>query len=98
MTETVNNPTEQPKQDNPPTRAEIQLMLWNNCKYINQLIDDMKAGRKLPAKKYTNLIYFMQGQNAMCKTLLDSIKDSEIDDLTRQVTEIKEALNKKGAS
>jgi hypothetical protein len=98
MSENVNQSTEQPKQDSPPSRAEIQLMLWDNCKYISQLIDDMKAGRKLPAKKYTNLIYFMQGQNAMCKTLLDSIKDSEIDDLTKQIAEIKAVLEKKGAN
>lgn len=99
MTETQKTLTEQPKQpDNPPSRAEIQLMLWNNCKYITQLIDDFKQDRKKPSKKWTNLVYFMREQNGLCKTLLDSIKDSEIDDLTRQIAEIKEVLAKKGVA
>jgi len=99
MTETQKTLTDQPKQpDNPPSRAEIQLMLWNNCKYITQIIDDFKTDKKKPSKKWTNLVYFMREQNGLCKTLLDSIKDSEIDDLTRQIAEIKEFLAKKGVA
>lgn len=98
MTETQKTLTEQPEQPIPPTRADIQLMLWNNCKYITQLIDDFKTDRKKPSKKWTSIVYFMQTQNGLCKTLLDSIKDSEIDDLTRQIAEIKEVLAKKGVA
>lgn len=98
MTETQKTLTEQPKQAIPPNRADIQLMLWNNCKYITQLIDDFKQDRKKPSKKYTSIVYFMQTQNGLAKTLLDSIKDSEIDDLTRQIAEIKEVLAKKGVA
>ena len=43
-------------------------------------------------------MYFMQTQNALAKTLLDSIKDSEIDDLAKQVAEIKAVLEKKGVN
>ncbi|MFA5365977.1 MAG: hypothetical protein WC325_12410 [Candidatus Bathyarchaeia archaeon] len=96
MTEPQNNPQEQLKKGTPPSRVEIQLMLWDNCKYITELIADFKANRKQPCKKWTNIVYFMQSQNALGKTLLDSIKDSEIDDLTKQIQEIKTTLENKG--
>lgn len=96
MVENANNPAIEPQQHNPPSRVDIQLLLWSNCKYLSELIDDFKTDKKKPSKKWTNLVYFMQGQNALAKTLLDSIKDSEIDDLTRQILEIKAVLEKKG--
>jgi hypothetical protein len=71
-------------------------MLWDNCKYINQLIDDFKTGKKAPSKKWTNLVYFMREQSGICKTLLDSIKDSEIDALALQIAELKALMEKKG--
>ena len=80
------------------TRAEIQLMLWDNCKYLNVIINDFKDGKKAPSKKWNSIVYLMQGQNTLLKTLLDSIKDSEIDDLTKQIAEIKTALEKKGVN
>jgi hypothetical protein len=70
-------------------------MLWNNCKDITQLIDDFKTDKKKPSKKWTNLVYFMREQSGICKTLLDSIKDSEIDDLAKQVAELKTLMEKK---
>jgi hypothetical protein len=41
------------------------------------------------------MVYFMREQSGICKTLLDSIKDSEIDDLAKQVAELKELMEKK---
>jgi hypothetical protein len=40
----------------------------------------------------------MQGQNSLLKTLLESLKDSEIDQLTQQIAEIKAALEKRGVN
>lgn len=100
MTETSFKPqTENKPTDSPVvTRAEIQLMLWNNCKYITQLIDDFKTDRKKPSKKWTNLVYFMREQSGICKTLLESIKDSEIDALAVDIAEIKAELAKKATT
>lgn len=95
MTENTLEQQKPLKQLNPPSRADIQLLLWSNCKYITQLIDDYKTDKKKPSKKWTSIMYFMQTQNSISKTLLDSIKDNEIDDLTRQIAEIKETLQKR---
>ena len=99
MAETTTQPQNSVKPSDSPivTRAEIQLMLWDNCKYINQIIDDFKTEKKKPSKKWTNLVYFMREQSGICKTLLDSIKDSEIDDLAKQIAEIKATLEKRGS-
>ncbi len=98
MTEIANQPQQQPQQPNPPTRAEIQLILWNNCRYIGEIIEDFKTGKKAPSKKWSQIVYLMQGQNTLLKTLLESIKDSEIDELAKQLAEIKEAMKQKGTA
>ena len=82
----------------PVARATIQLELWNNCVFLTELKQDFIAGKRKPSKTWTNICYFIQTHNAVAKTLLDSIKDREIDDLTRAVEEIKKELKIKHVS
>ena len=79
----------------PVDRVTIQLELWNNCKFLTQLKQDFIVGRRKPSKTWTTICYFIQTHNAVCKTLLDSVKNSEIDVLTRDVEAIKKELEKK---
>ena len=79
----------------PIDRITIQLELWKNCEFLTELKQDFIAGKRKPSKTWMNICYFIQTHNAVCKTLLDSIKDSEIDQLTRDVEEIKRELQKK---
>jgi hypothetical protein len=77
MTETPNTPTIQPKQiDTPlPCKADLQLLLWNNCKYLKDTIELLKTSDRKVSKKYGVIVALMNAQSGYAKVLLESMKE-----------------------
>ena len=85
MTKTTIQATDKLQTVNLPSRSDIQLLLWRNCQFIGALIEDFKTERKKPGKKWTHIIFFMNAQNGLAKTLLESIKDAELESIEKRL-------------
>lgn len=78
-----------------PNRVNIQIELWGDVQFLKHLQVDLVEGRKAPSKRWTNVMYLIQTKASLCDKLLDSIKDSEIEQVKCDIAEIKEALSKR---
>jgi hypothetical protein len=78
-----------------PTRQDVLLLLWNRSKWIADKIDNSHT--KFTPQLETRVRY-AKTECQFYQAILDGLKDVEIDELAKQLAEIKEAMKQKGVS
>jgi hypothetical protein len=73
----------------PPKRSDVLLALWNRAVWLDQAINGVDSNKKNVTPKLKQLVYMSQVYNQLCRTILYSLKD---EDLELRVLELEEKL------